>query len=192
MHMCSVLVSTHGYFTCVSWLLDSASDVERASLNLGLGGHRALKERVILHAGRACNWLHNLRTSYVICVACLFRFIALITSYVTCLALLVSTWGLKDELCADQLETSTSAPPPRANPGHLNFWRLDRSNSRPLWPKWCSNALPYRRICLSNAPPKEQSSSAPVIFNKACVHVSWPFIWWCRFYQTWVTTKTQL
>ena len=23
---------------------------------------------------------------------------------------------------------------------------LDRSNSRPLGPKWCSNALPYRRI----------------------------------------------
>ena len=33
----------------------------------------------------------------------------------------------------------------------------------------CSNALLYHRICLSNAgaPPKEQSSSAPVIFNKA-------------------------
>ena len=46
-------------------------------------------------------------------------------------------------LCADQIETSTSP-----HPGHLNFWRirLDRSNSHTLGPKWCSNALPYRRI----------------------------------------------
>ena len=34
---------------------------------------------------------------------------------------------------------------PRAKPGHLNFWRLDRSNFRPLGRKWCSNFLPYRR-----------------------------------------------
>ena len=53
-------------------------------------------------------------------------------------------------LCADQLETSTSPPPP---------------NSRPLGPKWCSNALPYRRICMSY-PTKEQSSSAPPVFYK--------------------------
>ena len=38
-------------------------------------------------------------------------------------------------------------------------------NSRPLGPKWCSNALPYRRICMSY-PTKEQSSSAPPVFNK--------------------------
>ena len=45
-------------------------------------------------------------------------------------------------------------PPPRVNPGHWNFQRLDRSNSRLLGPKWCSNALPYRQICLAN-PTKE-------------------------------------
>jgi len=37
-------------------------------------------------------------------------------------------------------------------------------------PKWCSNALPYRRISLSNAPPKEHSSSVPVVCNKACAY----------------------
>ena len=72
-------------------------------------------------------------------------------------------------LCADQVETSTS-PPPRANLGHLNFSRLDRSNSRPLGPKWCSNVLPCRRILSVKCPPKEQSSSVPVVCNKACVH----------------------
>ena len=34
-------------------------------------------------------------------------------------------------LCADQLKTSTSLPPPGKDQG-LNFLRLDRSNSRPL------------------------------------------------------------
>ena len=58
--------------------------------------------------------------------------------------------------------------PPWAKPGHLNFWRFDRSNSSPLGPKWCSNALAYRQVCLSNAPPKEQFSSVPVVCNKAC------------------------
>ena len=33
-------------------------------------------------------WFHDLRTSYVICVACLFRLIPLRTSYVTCVACL--------------------------------------------------------------------------------------------------------
>ena len=49
---------------------------------------------------------------------------------------------------------------------------LGPSNSRSLGRKWCSNALPYRRICLSNAPPKEQSASpaVPVVCNKACVY----------------------
>ena len=60
--------------------------------------------------------------------------------------------------------------PPGANPGHLNLWRLDRSNSRPIGPKWCSNALPYRRICLSNAPAKEQSPSVPLVCNKDCAY----------------------
>ena len=55
--------------------------------------------------------------------------------------------------CADQIKISTTpAPSPRANPGHLNFLRSDRSNSRPLRPKWCSNALPYRRILSVKCP----------------------------------------
>ena len=54
-------------------------------------------------------------------------------------------------------------PPPPGKPRAFELRRLDRSNSRPLGPKWCSNAPPYRRICLSNAPPKEQSLSAPVM-----------------------------
>ena len=29
---------------------------------------------------------------------------------------------------------------------------------------------PIVRFCLSNAPPKEQSSSVPVVCNKACVY----------------------
>ena len=58
------------------------------------------------------------------------------------------------------IKSKLQHPPPRVNPGNVNFWRLDRSNSRPLGPKWCSNALP----------PKEQSSSVPVVCNKACVH----------------------
>ena len=41
---------------------------------------------------------------------------------------------------------------PRAKSGHLNFLRLDRSNSRPLGPKWCSNALPYRYILSVKCP----------------------------------------
>ena len=42
------------------------------------------------------------------------------------------------DYCTDQIETSTSPPPPpRANPGHLNFWRLDRSSFKfpLLWAK---------------------------------------------------------
>ena len=42
--------------------------------------------------------------------------------------------------------------------------------SSPHEPKWCSNALPYLRICLSNAPPKEKPSSVPVVCNEACVY----------------------
>ena len=55
-------------------------------------------------------------------------------------------------LCTNQLETSTSPRPTPRKPEHLNFQILDRSNSRPLERKWCSNGLLYRRICLSNAP----------------------------------------
>ena len=58
-----------------------------------------------------------------------------------------------------------NVPYPWAKFGHLNFWRLDCSNSRPLGPKYCSNALSYRWISLSNPPPEEQASSAPVAFN---------------------------
>ena len=29
---------------------------------------------------------------------------------------------VQDDLCADQIETSTSPPPPRANPGHLTIF----------------------------------------------------------------------
>ena len=50
------------------------------------------------------------------------------------------------------IKSKLQHPPPRANPGHLSFWKLDCSNSRPLGPKWCSNALPYSRICLWNRP----------------------------------------
>ena len=59
-------------------------------------------------------------------------------------------------------------PYPRANPGHLKFWRLDRSNSRPLGPKWCSNTLPYRRICLSNALPQGRCLLIKDIFFPVC------------------------
>ena len=43
-------------------------------------------------------------------------------------------------------------PPPRANPRHLNFLRLDHSNLRHLGPNWSSNALPYRRILSVKSP----------------------------------------
>ena len=59
--------------------------------------------------------------------------------------------------------------PPGQTPGIWIFEDWIVHIPAPLGPKWCSNALPYRGICLSNAPPKEQSSSTPVIFNKACV-----------------------
>ena len=76
----------------------------------------------------------------------------------------LSVW--KDSITYAPINSRPQHPPPsRAKPAHLNFWRLDRSNSRPLEPKWCSNALPYHRICLSY-PTKEQSSSAPAVFNK--------------------------
>ena len=75
------------------------------------------------------------------------------------------------------------SPPSRAKPGHLNFWRLDRSSSRPLGPKWCSNALPYRRICLSY-PTKEQSSSAPDVFNKDLLNTF--------FVSQWLTNASSL
>ena len=57
-----------------------------------------------------------------------------------------------------------------SKPGYLNFWRLDCSNSRSLGPKWCSSAIPYCGICLSNAPPQDQSSSLPVVCDKASTY----------------------
>ena len=68
-------------------------------------------------------------------------------------------------LCADQIETST--PPP---PGISTFedWIVqipDPSGQNGV-------QMPYSIVgfCLTNAPPKEQSSSVPVVCNKACVH----------------------
>ena len=60
-------------------------------------------------------------------------------------------------------------PPPPGKPRAFELLKIGSFKFPPLGPKWCSNALPYCQICLSNAPPKEQWSSAPVIFNKACV-----------------------
>ena len=62
-------------------------------------------------------------------------------------------------------------PLPSGKTQAFELLKIERFKSRPLEPKWGSNTQPYRRICLSNAPPKEQSSSPPVVFNKACVHL---------------------
>ena len=65
-------------------------------------------------------------------------------------------------------ETSTSLPTPPPPPPLGKAWAfelLDRSNSRPLGPKWCSNARPYCQTCLSY-PTKEQSSLALSVFIK--------------------------
>ena len=55
-------------------------------------------------------------------------------------------------LCADQFETSTSAPPPLR---HLNFSRLA-----------CWNSLPSRQKSRSNAPPI--STELPLLKDKVC------------------------
>ena len=71
-------------------------------------------------------------------------------------------------LCADQLKLQHPSPPPPPPPPLGKAWAfelLDRSNSRPLGPKWCSNARPYCQTCLSY-PTKEQSSLALSVFNK--------------------------
>ena len=54
-------------------------------------------------------------------------------------------------------------PPPPGKPRAFELLKIGSFKFPPLGPKWCSNALPYRRICLSNAPPKERSLSAPVM-----------------------------
>ena len=54
--------------------------------------------------------------------------------------------------------------------------KIGAANSLPLVPKWCSYALPHRRIFLSNAPPNEQSSSAPVGIDKAYKHANTCFV----------------
>ena len=63
-------------------------------------------------------------------------------------------------LRGEQIETSTH--PSGQTPGTWTF-----EDFRPLGPKWCSNDLP----CLPNAPPKEQSSSVPVVCNKAYIYL---------------------
>ena len=73
--------------------------MERASLDLGLGGHRASKRKshmcsVLVSIHRFKNELcvaylfriMVLRTSYVTCVVCLYRLTTLRSSYVTCVA----------------------------------------------------------------------------------------------------------
>ena len=53
---------------------------------------------------------------------------------------------------------------PRGKPRAFELLKIGLFNFPPaLGPKWCSNALLYGQICLSNAPPKEQSLSAPVM-----------------------------
>ena len=62
-----------------------------------------------------------------------------------------------------------NVPPARA----FELFKIGSFKFPPHGPKKCSNATPYRRICLWNAPhPKEQSSSAPVVFNKTCQQMS--------------------
>ena len=73
----------------------------------------------------------------------------------------------KTYLCADEIETSTSS---QGKPQAFELLKIGSGVQipAPLGPKWYSNALPYLRICLPNATPKEQSSSIPVVGNKAC------------------------
>ena len=68
-----------------------------------------------------------------------------------------------------QLTWNVNTFTPRQSSGIWTFEDWIVQNARPFEPKQCSNALPYRWICLANALPKEQSASALVVFNKACV-----------------------
>ena len=68
---------------------------------------------------------------------------------------------------------------PRAKSGHLNFWRLDRSNSSPLGPKECSNDLSNDRICPSGAVVGYCRLLWSLCINMP-THVSWLFTWYCR------------
>lgn len=43
-------------------------------------------------------------------------------------------------------ENQPSPPPLRATPGHLNFWKLFGSNSRPFGPKLCPTQVPNLMI----------------------------------------------
>ena len=76
---------------------------------------------------------------------------------------------------------------------HLHNATIVSKLQHPL-AKWCSNALPYHRICLSN-PTKKQLSSAPVILIKLVYkHASTCFVtihMIMRFYHIWATTNTQ-
>ena len=73
----------------------------------------------------------------------------------------------KTYLCADEIETSTSS---QTKPRAFEILKTGSGVQipAPLGPKWYSNAPPHRPICLPNAPPKEQSSSIPVVCKKAC------------------------
>ena len=80
-------------------------------------------------------------------------------------------------------------PPPRVKPGHLNFWRLDRSNSRFLGPKECSNGLCNRRIYLSGAVVGSCRLLWSLCINRP-THVSWPFTWLCCLLKQHFTIET--
>ena len=84
----------------------------------------------------------------------------------------------QNDLCVDQLETSTS-PPPRVKSGHLNFWRLDHSNSSPLGPKECSNDLFNDRISPSGAVVGSCRLLWILCMNMPTI-VSWLVTWYCR------------
>ena len=60
--------------------------------------------------------------------------------------------------------------PAPGKPRAFELLKIGSFKFPPPGPKWCSKSLPHRRICLSNAPPKEQSSSVPVVCHKACAY----------------------
>ena len=81
-----------------------------------------------------------------------------------------STHGEANDNAPIKSKLQHPLPPTRANPGHLNFLRLDRSNSRSSGQNGVQMPYPILAFFLSNAPPKEQSSSVLVLCNKACVY----------------------
>lgn len=81
----------------------------------------------------------------------------------------------QNHLSPDSDQIERVCPPGRKSRAFFNFSRFDRWNFSPLGPKWCSSAQPYRWICPSNAPPKEQcipvSNYANVSFRVTAYHV---------------------